>query len=91
MASAPWQSWAMDMRSIYRWENPQTTFKWLAIYIFLWYTEHLMGFLVSYQHLCIPHYILISNVVAIYHLPGVKKPLFPDIGRIAARIYAESP
>lgn len=48
MASAPWQSWAMDMRSIYRWENPQTTFKWLAIYIFLWYTEHLMGFLWLY-------------------------------------------
>lgn len=57
MASAPWQSWAMDVRSIYRWENPQTTIKWLVIYIFLWYTEHLMGFLVSHQHLCIPHYV----------------------------------
>ncbi|MCJ1471138.1 hypothetical protein MMC07_009786 [Pseudocyphellaria aurata] len=44
MASAPWQSWAMDVRSIYRWDSPGTTLKWLAIYIFLWYIEFLMGF-----------------------------------------------
>ena len=48
MASAPWQSWAMKIRSIYRWEGPQTTGKWFALYVFLWYTEHLMGFLYGY-------------------------------------------
>ena len=48
MASAPWQSWAMSVRAVYRWEDPKTTGKWFALYIFLWYTEHMMGFLVSY-------------------------------------------
>ena len=47
MASAPWQSWAMDVRAVYRWESPRTTAKWLALYLVLWYTEHMMGFLVS--------------------------------------------
>jgi len=46
-ASAPWQAWAMDVRSVYRWEHPPTTLKWLAIYVFLWYTDHICGFLVG--------------------------------------------
>lgn len=46
-ASAPWQAWAMDVRSVYRWEDPQTTFKWLATYVLLWYTDHLIGSLVG--------------------------------------------
>jgi len=46
-ASAPWQAWAMDVRSVYRWEHPPTTFKWLATYIILWYTDHIIGFLVG--------------------------------------------
>lgn len=45
-ASAPWQAWLMDMRSVYRWEQPAITFKWFALYVALWYTEHLVGFLV---------------------------------------------
>lgn len=61
MASAPWQSWAMDVRSVYRWDSPQTTFKWLVLYILLWYTDHIMGFLVSYRYLCIPHHININR------------------------------
>lgn len=48
MASAPWQSWAMNVRAVYRWENPQLTAKWFAFYIFLWYTQHIMGFLYCY-------------------------------------------
>ena len=48
MASAPWQSWAMNVRAIYRWENPKTTGKWFALYLLLWYTQHVMGFLVGY-------------------------------------------
>ncbi len=48
MASTPWQAWAMDVRSVYRWENPTTTGKWLALYSMLWYTQHLTAFLVRY-------------------------------------------
>ncbi|KAL8830962.1 MAG: hypothetical protein Q9191_001142 [Dirinaria sp. TL-2023a] len=29
-ASAPWQAWAMDVRSVYRWEQPFTTLKWIS-------------------------------------------------------------
>lgn len=47
VASAPWQLWAMSVRSVYRWENQYTTGKWLAIYIVIWYTEHIMAFVVS--------------------------------------------
>ena len=47
MASAPWQSWAMKIRAVYRWENPRISGQWLALYIFLWYTQHIVGFLVS--------------------------------------------
>lgn len=49
-ASAPWQSWAMNVRSIYRWENPKKTAKWLALYIYLWYTQHVVTYLVSFHH-----------------------------------------
>ena len=48
MASAPWQVWFMNVRSVYRWENPKVTAKWLALYLVLWYTQHLMGFLYAY-------------------------------------------
>lgn len=48
MASAPWQAWAMDVRSVYRWEDPAKTGKWLLIYSVLWYTQHLTAFLVRY-------------------------------------------
>ena len=47
MASAPWQSWVMSVRAVYRWEDPKVTCKWLALYLFIWYTEHEMGFLVG--------------------------------------------
>ena len=48
MASAPWQSWAMNVRSVYRWENPKITGKWFALYVFLWHTNHIMGFFYFY-------------------------------------------
>ncbi|KAL8769398.1 MAG: hypothetical protein Q9209_004626 [Squamulea sp. 1 TL-2023] len=59
-ASAPWQAttvthlrlseiaFFMDMRSVYRWENPKNTIQWLGIYGCLWYTQHLMGFVYGY-------------------------------------------
>ena len=37
----------MSVRSVYRWEDKYTTGKWLIFYIALWYTEHVMAFLVS--------------------------------------------
>lgn len=37
----------MNVRSIYRWENPKKTGKWLALYIYLWYTQHIVTYLVS--------------------------------------------
>ena len=46
IASAPWQSWAMSVRAIYRWEDPKRTFRWFALYVCLWYTQHMIGFLV---------------------------------------------
>ena len=48
MASTPWQSWLMRVRAVYRWEDPSFTGKWLALYIVLWYTEHLVGFVWGY-------------------------------------------
>ncbi|KAL2037723.1 hypothetical protein N7G274_009448 [Stereocaulon virgatum] len=48
IASAPWQSWAMSVRAVYRWEDPKVTGRWLALYLFIWYTEHEMSFLYCY-------------------------------------------
>lgn len=63
MASGPWQIWFMDIRSVYRWEDPVRTARWLALYLALWYkgsliplflepfsreTEHIMGFFFAF-------------------------------------------
>ncbi|KAL8793083.1 MAG: hypothetical protein Q9195_004289 [Heterodermia aff. obscurata] len=48
IASAPWQAWAMDVRSVYRWERPRTTARWLVVYVVLWSTDHIIGFLYAY-------------------------------------------
>ena len=48
VASAPWQSWLMNVRSVYRWEEPRVTGKWFALFLFLWYTNHVMNFLYAY-------------------------------------------
>ncbi|KAL8943688.1 MAG: hypothetical protein Q9216_000887 [Gyalolechia sp. 2 TL-2023] len=45
VASAPWQAFFMDLRSVYCWDDPLITTKWLALYVFLWYTQHLVGFI----------------------------------------------
>jgi len=42
MVTAPWQAWSMDVRSVYRWENPARTTRWLLIYLFLWLTQHIV-------------------------------------------------
>ncbi|KAI9812945.1 MAG: hypothetical protein M1826_002728 [Phylliscum demangeonii] len=48
MASAPWQAWAMHLRRVYRWEDPAETGRWLALYVVLWYTQHMMVFVWGY-------------------------------------------
>jgi hypothetical protein len=45
LVSTPWQAWFMSVRQIYTWEDPQRTAKWFALFCFLWYTEHIVGFL----------------------------------------------
>ncbi|KAH8702004.1 hypothetical protein BGW36DRAFT_372015 [Talaromyces proteolyticus] len=48
MATEVWQAWLMDMRDIYRWENPRRTAFWYAVFAVLWYTQHIGGFLYAY-------------------------------------------
>lgn len=48
MASAPWQSWLMHVRRVFRWEDPVETGRWLLLYLVLWYTQNLMSFVVRH-------------------------------------------
>ena len=52
LASAPWQKWAMDIRHIYRWDNPARTTKWLLVYLVCWYYRMLLQFalMALYSH-----------------------------------------
>jgi hypothetical protein len=47
MASEPWQTWLMEIRRLYRWEDPRWTAKWYGIFTILWYTNHVVSFMVS--------------------------------------------
>jgi hypothetical protein len=47
MVSAPLQTFLLDVRSIYRWQDPIRTGKWMALYFFLWYVSHIVTFFVS--------------------------------------------
>ncbi|KAL8874301.1 MAG: hypothetical protein Q9174_000341 [Haloplaca sp. 1 TL-2023] len=47
-ASAPWQEFFMSIRSVYRWEKPRNTAKWLAVYVVLWYYQYLISFVYCY-------------------------------------------
>lgn len=48
VATAPWQSWLMSLRSIYLWEDPWATGRWLALYLFLLKTCYIPTFFYSY-------------------------------------------
>ena len=48
MASAPWQVWWISSRALYRWEDPLRTARWFALYVLLWYTDHVVGFFYAY-------------------------------------------
>ncbi|KAF2140333.1 uncharacterized protein K452DRAFT_54353 [Aplosporella prunicola CBS 121167] len=48
MASAPWQSYFLTLRKIWRWEDPYTTGKWLAIFLFVWLIDYVITFCLCY-------------------------------------------
>lgn len=89
MASAPWQSWAMEIRAVYRWEDPRVTGKWFALYLFLWYTNHVVGFLVG---LINPktYKCLSFLTVLLHYLYCTEKQILPYVRRIAASLHEES-
>ncbi|KAF7875256.1 hypothetical protein EAF04_002428 [Stromatinia cepivora] len=45
IVSASLQVFVLDIRKIYRWEDPFRTSKWLISYLLLWYTSYIMSFL----------------------------------------------
>ncbi|KAI9779482.1 MAG: hypothetical protein M1835_004689 [Candelina submexicana] len=76
MASGPWQEWLMQVRMIYRWENPPKTAKWLVVYLVLWYTQHMMAFFYGY---------VLYTVVRNYYFPTDIKALRKSIERASDR------
>ena len=44
ITSAPWQAFFVDLRKVYRWEDPKRTAKWAVLFWTLWYTQHLVGY-----------------------------------------------
>jgi hypothetical protein len=48
LVGAPWQAWLVSIRQVYVWEDPRRTGKWFALFCFLWYTNHIMGFLFAF-------------------------------------------
>lgn len=48
ITSAPWQSFLVNVRQVYTWEDPKCTTRWLALFCILWYTEHIMGYFYFY-------------------------------------------
>lgn len=51
IASSPIQEFIMTFRRVYRWEQPATTIKYLAIYSALWYFNMLLpGCVSSWSH-----------------------------------------
>ncbi|KAI9846356.1 MAG: hypothetical protein M1837_004209 [Sclerophora amabilis] len=75
ISSAPWQAWMMHVRRVYLWEDPVKTGKWFALYLVLWYTQHVMGFLVSHKS-CSSHERLAENLQYFYVLYTVLRNRF---------------
>jgi hypothetical protein len=48
IASSPWQTFFLSLRSLYLWENPAKTRKWLAIWIFVWFFDYIVSFILAY-------------------------------------------
>ncbi|OCT52744.1 hypothetical protein CLCR_09877 [Cladophialophora carrionii] len=48
ITSAPWQSFLVKVRQVYMWKDPKQTAKWLALYLVLWYTQHIVAYFYFY-------------------------------------------
>ncbi|PNS16548.1 hypothetical protein CAC42_282 [Sphaceloma murrayae] len=49
IATAPWQAWVLSLRAMYRWEDPRKSARWAAIWFLIWYSDHVMTFILSYM------------------------------------------
>ncbi|KAF4555156.1 Hypothetical protein D9617_3g022280 [Elsinoe fawcettii] len=49
IATSPWQSWALSIRSLWRWEDPRKTARWAAIWFLIWYFDYVMTFVLSWM------------------------------------------
>ncbi|KAH0366454.1 hypothetical protein KCU65_g5354, partial [Aureobasidium melanogenum] len=48
IASSPWQTFFLSLRSLYLWENPAKSRKWLAIWLLIWYLDYCVTFILAY-------------------------------------------
>ena len=48
MLSGSWQTFLMKSRAVCRWEDPRVTLRWLALYLFLWYTQYIVSYIYGY-------------------------------------------
>lgn len=48
MVSAPWQTFLVDVRYVYTWQDKWRTARWAMLFWTLWYTEHIVGFVYAY-------------------------------------------
>ena len=44
ITSAPWQSFFINVRQIYMWQDPRRTAKWLCLFCILWYTQYIVAY-----------------------------------------------
>jgi len=42
IATSPWQSWFLNLRSLYRWDKPARTAKYAAIWFLIWWSDYMM-------------------------------------------------
>ncbi|KEQ58124.1 uncharacterized protein M437DRAFT_79226 [Aureobasidium melanogenum CBS 110374] len=48
IASSPWQTFFLSLRSLYLWEDPAKSRKWLAIWLLIWYLDYCVTFILVY-------------------------------------------
>ncbi|EXJ94014.1 hypothetical protein A1O1_02407 [Capronia coronata CBS 617.96] len=76
IVSAPWQSFLIDVRDVYMWNDPKQTMRWLALYSVLWYTQHVMGFFYFYII-----YVTIRNRLRPSTVQGIRESVARSIDR----------
>ncbi len=48
ITSADWQAFLLGIREVYMWKDPKRTGRWLALFLVLWYTQHIMAYFYFY-------------------------------------------